>query len=305
MKRERLRWVRLGWIPRVVTAVVLLQGVSEAQMPEAVGSDSVPGRLGVGASMTVPFTLRDGYLIVVEGRIGAQGHLKLVLDTGATHSVLRPDLAKQKKFLRRTVRIVNLDHVLTQELADVLDFELGPIRIPRLPMMLNDLSYLRESAPGVDGLIGLDVLQGRDFSIDFGRRNISFGPSRTLRFSATMEVADSYLAVEVQMLNRPVRLLVDTGVSAILLYRDRMGDRLPDLRVERQIQGASLGGAASLEVVTLPRVQLNGTDLERRAVLLRNSPPGFLPQVDGYMSVIALRARRVSFDFERNTFSWE
>ena len=126
-------------------------------------------------SGAIPFTLRDGYLIVVEGRIGAQGHLKLVLDTGATHSVLRPDLAKEQMSLRRTVRIVNLDHVLTQELAEVPDFELGPIRIPLLPVMLNDLSYLRESAPGVDGLIGLDVLQGRSFSIDFGRRRITFG----------------------------------------------------------------------------------------------------------------------------------
>jgi Aspartyl protease len=305
MKRERLWWVGLGWAQRVVTAVVLVHGLSWAQMPEAVGSESGPGQVGVGTSGAVPFTLVDGYLIVVEGRIGAKGHLKLVLDTGATHSILRPGLAKEEKFLRRTVRIVNLDHVLTQELAEVPDFELGPIRIPLLPVMLNDLSYLRESAPGVDGLIGLDVLLGRSFSIDFGRRNITFGFSRTLRFSATMEVNKAYLAVEVQMLNQPVRLLLDTGVSAILLYRDRLGNRLPELRVEQQIRGASLGGAASLEVVTLPCVRLNGTDLRRRAVLLRNSPPGFLPQVDGYMSLIALGARRVSFDFERNTFSWE
>jgi hypothetical protein len=274
-------------------------------MPEAVDSDSGPGQVGVGTSGAVPFTLRDGYLIIVEGRIGAQGHLRLVLDTGATHSVLRSDLAKERMFLRRTVRIVNLDHVLTQELAEVPDFELGPIRIPLLPMILNDLNYLRDSVPGVDGLIGLDVLQGRSFSIDFGRRKITFASSRTLRFSATMEVNEAYLAVEVQMLNQPVRLLLDTGVSAILLYRDRLGNRLPELRVEQQIRGASLGGAASLEVVTLPCIRLSGTDLRRRAVLLRNSPSGFLPQIDGYLSLTALGARRFSFDFERNTFNWE
>ena len=141
-----------------------------------------PGKRGSNA---IPFTLRDGYLIVVEGRIGGNGHLKLALDTGATHSVLRSDLAKGQKFLRRPVRIVNLDRVLTQELAEVSDFALGPIRIPLLPMMLNDLEYLRETAPVVDGLIGLDVLRGQSFSIDFGRRRIIFGSSRTLRSSAT------------------------------------------------------------------------------------------------------------------------
>lgn len=305
MERERRWWVRLGRIPRASAAIVLLHGLSLAQMPEALGSESRSGQVGVKTSGAVPFVLRDGYLIVVEGRIGAQGHLKLVLDTGATHSVLRPDLAKEQMSLRRTVRIVNLDHVLTQELAEVPDFELGPIRIPLLPVILNDLSYLGESAPRVDGLIGLDVLQGRSFSIDFGRRKITFGSTRTLRFSATMEVNEAFLAVEVQILNRPVRLLLDTGVSAILLYRDRLGDRLPELRVEQQIRGASLGGAASLEVVTLPCVQLNGTDLARRAVLLRNSPSGLLPRIDGYLSLTALGARRFSFDFERNTFSWE
>ena len=91
--------------------------------------------------------------------------------------------------------------------------------------------------------------------------------------------------------------------SAILLYRDRLGDRMPELRVERLIRGAGLGGAASLEVVTLPCVQLDGTDLERPAVLLRNSLTGFLPRVNGDLSLTALRARHFSFDFESSTFS--
>ena len=120
-----------------------------------------------------------------------------------------------------------------------------------------------------------------------------------------MEMDQSYLAVEVRMLERPMRLLVDTGVRTILLYRDRMGERLPNVKIEQQIRGASLSGGASLEVVTLPRVLLNGSELERRVVLLRNSPAGFLPQIDGYLSLTALRARRFNFDFERNLLSWE
>ncbi len=302
MNREGLWREPLSWIPRVVTLIFFLVGLGRAQAPLAVQGENGPGK---EHSEAIPFTLRDGYLIVVEGQIGAHGHLNLVLDTGATHSVLRSDLAKDQMVSRRTVRIVNLDRVLTQELAEVSDFALGPIRIPLLPMMLNDLEYLGKTAPLVDGLIGLDVLRGQSFSIDFGRRRIIFGSPWILRSSARMEVDEAYLAVEVQMLNRPVRLLLDTGVSAILLYRDRMGDRLPELRVERQIQGASLGGGSSLDVVTLPGVQLNGTDLQRRAVLLQNSPPGLLPRVDGYMSLSALGARRVSFDFESKIFSWE
>ena len=107
------------------------------------------------------------------------------------------------------------------------------------------------------------------------------------------------------MLERPVRLFVDSGVRTILLYRDRMAERLPHVKIEQQIRGASLSGGTSMEVVTLPPVQLNGTELQQRAVLLRTSPAGFLPGVDGYLSLAALGAWRVSFDFERSRLSWE
>jgi hypothetical protein len=76
------------------------------------------------------------------------------------------------------------------------------------------------------------------------------------------------------MLDRPVRLLVDRGVRSILLYRDRFAEQVASLRVEQRIRGSSLSGDASLEVVTLPRLQLNGTELERSGVLLRTLPAG-------------------------------
>ena len=260
--------------------------------------------IGEGDS-EVPFTIEDGYLIVVEARIGERRRVKFALDTGATYSVLRANTGKGLENARQPVRVVNLDRVLTQESVNVGDFQLGPIRIPQLAMMKNDLQYLRESAPQVEGLIGLDVLRLRSFSIDFHRRKINFGAQRLLRSSAPMEIDRSYMTVEVRMLDRPVHLLVDTGVRSILLYRDRVGERLPNVKVEERIRGTSLSGEASLEVVTLPRLQLNGTELERRGVLLRTSPEGFLPGVDGYLSIAALGAWRVSFDFERSRLSWE
>ena len=151
----------------------------------------------------------------------------------------------------------------------------------------------------------MDVLRLQSFSIDFDQRRITFGPTRTLRSSAKMEMNKAYLAVDVQMLDRPVRLLLDSAISSILLYRDRLGNGLPELRVQEQVRGTSLGGATALEVVLLPRIELKGTDLNRRAALFRNSPAGFLPGLAGYLSLNALRAQRITFDFETNMFSWE
>ena len=64
-----------------------------------------------------------------------------------------------------------------------------------------------------------------------------------------------------------------------------------------------VGSVVRREWVNKLRIQVRcGT---RRAVLLSTSPQGFLPGVDGYLSLAALGARRVSFDFERSRLSWE
>jgi len=303
MKWETLGRNRRGWIG-MLTTMMLLHGLMESQAVARAGEDS-PARSESKKSESIPFVLRDGYLIVVEGRIGPRQHLKLMIDTGSTHSVLRPDLAEHQERVQGRVRTVNLDQVLKQKLVEVDDFQLGPIRIPRLPILLHDLGYLGLTAPGIDGIIGLDVLRSRRFSIDFGRRRIAFGSSLPLQHSARMELDEACLTVDILMVNKPVRLVLDTGVQSILLYRDRLGDRLPELRVEQQIQGASMAGSASLDVVTLPRMQLSGTNLKRRAALLRNSPVRFMPQVDGYLSLTALGAQRFTFDFENSILSWE
>jgi predicted aspartyl protease len=304
MKTERFWHCRV--VGMAMAAIVLASlGGSSLTVGRKIPRGTLPTLLETGESDEVPFTIMDGYLIVVEARIGERSRVKFALDTGATYSALRADFAKGLDTAHLPVRVVNLNEVLTEERVNVLDFQLGPIRISELAMIKHDLGYLGASAPGVEGLIGLDVLRLRSFSIDFHKRKIKFGTQRSLRSSAPMEINQSYIAVEVRLLDRPVHLLVDTGVRSILLYRDRVADRLPSVKVEKRIRSASLSRDASLEVVTLPRLQLNKTELERRAVLLRTSPAVFLPGVDGYLSLAALGAWRVSLDFERCRLSWE
>jgi predicted aspartyl protease len=129
MKTERLWFKRFVWLASVAMIFASLEGLSSAEGSQAVGATRpiLSGtREGDGE---VPFTLQDGYLIVVEARIGGRRRMKFALDTGATHSVLRAELAKGLELASRPVRIVNLDHVSTQEMVEVKDFQLGPIRI--------------------------------------------------------------------------------------------------------------------------------------------------------------------------------
>jgi hypothetical protein len=50
---------------------------------------------------------------------------------------------------------------------------------------------------------------------------------------------------------------------------------------------------------------LSETDLRRQAVLLQNSPTDLLPDVDGYLSLAAIGAKRFNFDFEKNLLRWD
>ena len=97
MKRERLWWGRFGRIQLLLILILLLEIRSGAQALVAIAEGNGPELSGVEESGEIPFTLYDGYLIVVEGRIGAQATSQIVLDTGATHSVLRPDAGQGRK----------------------------------------------------------------------------------------------------------------------------------------------------------------------------------------------------------------
>ena len=246
----------------------------------------------------------DGYLIVVEGRIGAHEHLRMALDTGATFSVLRARLASPQ-YERQTLRVANIDQVVKQEAAKVADFQLGTIKVPVLPMMLSSLEYLGPTGVSVDAVIGLDVLESTGLTIDFAHRKVFFGEARHLRSTAPIEVGDTFVSVEIRMGDQPLRLILDSGVPSILLYRDRLGNPMPRIHPVRTITAASLGGSASLELVDLPPVKLGRRDLDQRAAMAERSPAGLLPGIGGYLSLAALHAGVCSIDFAGKTLSWQ
>ena len=292
---------------RVLCVVVSLfisaqVGVARARQDRGGGTERP---LKVTTAMELPFRLLDGYLIVVEGRIGEQEHLKFALDTGATFSVLKTTLARPEFVRRAARRVVNLERVMDQGMIEVSDVQLGPIRIAALPMMLNTLNYLGSGAASVDAVIGLDVLRLKSFTIDFGRKRILLGQATALRSSAPLEMTTSYISVEVRSYARPLRLIVDSGVRSILLYHDRIADRMPAMRSAGTIEAKSFGGESSLDLVTLPPVQLGRHDLDRRAVMSGRAPEALWTGIDGYLGLNALDARLCSISWEEGTLSWE
>jgi len=253
----------------------------------------------------IPFKLFGGFLIVFEGRIGNREKLKFALDTGVTHSVIDQKLSDRIPVPRRRLgQVLIFDKTISAEWIEVPDIEFGPIRVTNFSMMTGDLRYFQSYATHVDAVIGLDLLRLSSFSIDYDAHKVRFGPVIT-DSGVPMDVDGFCITVQLMMGESRVRLLVDTGAQTLVLYEDRVAGRLPQLKMERETSGVSMGGRVQSKRGFIPNVRIGNAPLDGIIFLVKAPPAGQLPGVDGYFGTAALKARRIDFNFDVKTLSWK
>src|SRR5262249_43515313 len=141
----------------------------------------------------------------------------------------------------------------------------------------------------VDAIIGLDLLKQSNFTIDFDAKKIIFHPRRQNEEAFTAsEPASECVVLESRVQGQLVRLIVDTGFSGLLLYRERILKRIPTLRMAGNSNSVLIGERLPAKQVLIPDIVL-GSENEALSVLLVNSPPpDALPGIDGIVGVAAL-----------------
>jgi hypothetical protein len=205
---------------------------------------------------------------------------------------------------RRSVKVINFDKTVPAEWAEVPDIQFGPIRVTNFSVMVSDLRYFQSFATRVDAVVGLDVLGLSSFSIDYDARKIYFGPVETVS-GVPMNSDPLCLTVQLRVGDELLRLIVDSGAQALVLYEDRIVKRISDLRIEGELNGSSMGGHVYSKRAVLPRARLGSTELDRTVFLVRAPSGNVLPGIDGYLGTAALKARRIDFDLERGTLAWK
>jgi Aspartyl protease len=123
------------------------------------------------ASLEMPFLLYNGYLIVVEGRIGDLTGLKFILDTGVTTSVLDSKIAAKLKLSGRPNHVVTIGKTVPVESSTIPEVQFGPVQARNVEMFIASLNKLSDFAHGVDALIGVDLLQLNNLTLDYPIRN--------------------------------------------------------------------------------------------------------------------------------------
>jgi predicted aspartyl protease len=260
-----------------------------------------------GTSGTIPFRLDNGFLILVEGRIGTQSNLRFLLDTGASISIVDNRIADKLALVRRAHEsfTLNFNQRLDWEEATFPEVSFGPVLAANVRMLVGRLAAYSEFARNVDAVIGMDLLKLSNFIIDYDAREIIFYANAKERSVDEKAPISGCVMIEVLIQGRPVRLIVDTGIQGMLLYEERLLARVPRLRMEGKIRNVTLGGRLEATQIALPDVVFGRRNGEVVVLMMKAPPPETLSGVDGFVGLAPLKARRVNFDFAGRTLSWD
>jgi predicted aspartyl protease len=289
---KRLR----GWL--LLSSVVLLAPNSYSQVTALL----TRAIAGPETSNVQAFDLREGFLIVVDGRIGPLEHLKFILDTGASHTVVSRKIADQLALSREPGSVINFQRKLPVEWARFPEVQVGPVVASDARMMVADLNQYSEYTKGVDAIAGLDLLSRcQRVQIDYQAKLIAYqarnSASQVPRFQA------KGILVTVMLQDQPVHLLVDTGFQEIALFEERLSSRMHGVDV-RQLGQAQIGSLVG-DAVRLPGLHLGSGASNPPVLLIRGKTEAVPGGLDGYLGPRALGAKKIELDFGSMMLRWQ
>jgi len=175
---HRYRYLLAVWLGRAGehdAALEALAQIPAGALPER-DVDALERRLEADSRMASRYggglPLRaHGEHYVVEAATGRGQRLRLLIDTGASLTVLKPAVIGAISGARsagRTVRIGTANGVVQAPLFHIPRLELGPYRVERPRVAVMELDEVR----GVDGLLGMESLRGFDYQIDRGAERL-------------------------------------------------------------------------------------------------------------------------------------
>jgi hypothetical protein len=267
----------------------------------ALPSETKPGS---SRAIELPIQLYRDYLVVVEGSIGNLEKLTFIVDTGAYPSVIDQKIATALGLKERDGKLALVNQSVPTKLATLPLVEVGPARVEDLPVLVQDLSSLEKTlARRIDAVVGLDVLGKNSFSIDYRTKRLRFGPVKRTRSTISFETGTPFVIVEARLHDRPVRLLVDTGASALMLFQSRLKNPISQL-AGRTARATNVGGDFQRQAVLFPNTRLGKEELGPQTGFVVADQRDDARDFDGLLSVRGLHLEEIGFDFESHEISW-
>ncbi len=253
-------------------------------------------------AQAVPISLVRDHVVVVHGNVGDLKKLNFIVDTGG-RTILDRSIAEKLHLHGAPSQTHVIDGDLRGTDIFLPEIGIGPVQQRNFPVTVLDLSDLqRELGTRIDALVGLDLLAGHSFRIEYIAQRIVFGPVCDREQWVDFQKDGSFLVLKAEYGGQHLNLMLDTGTSALVLFRQR-GLKTPSS--EGESQGANLMGHFKLSEIAAPGVRLGQAEFRNPAAFFTDDRHLSQYQFDGLLGVSGLCVREIAVDFERGRFSWE
>ena len=245
----------------------------------------------------IPFELYSHHFIVVSGSLNGSPGRSLLIDTGTNPTMVDAATARElrlEKTASEDTKINVLGGVVPSYCAVLDHLDFGLIHRDSVPVAITDLSWAhQEIGVHIDAVVGVDVLLGATFQIDYQSKQISFGMIRVPNSAVPVTNTARFLTVQARLNGSPLNLLLDTGGSTLVLSARGLPVSLRPLAGER-IKLSNLGGETFLERVQVKELKIGKTNLGfGSAVVGEIRADG---TIQGILGISSLRFKRVTFD---------
>ena len=171
------------------------------------------------STQTLRFEAQRGLLIAVRGTIGGMDELPMLVDTGTSRTVVDRRITRQLGLLGTPDRLNVFGQAVPAERVILPRLHVGPVHAAELSVLAADLVPVGQRlGTRIDAIVGLDVLRGHCFQIDYLSRRLVFACRDAWPWHVVCDRRSPYLVASVIIDGRDYQLLVDTGSDALAVF---------------------------------------------------------------------------------------
>ena len=252
----------------------------------------------------IPYEYAGGHMISVRGSIGTHKNLQFLVDFGTTYTLLDRQIVNELGNGEK-VEVTHFSNSIESTAAVVPEFVIGGLVIKNFHAYTVDMSLIPAAPPEISGVIGLDLLQRQNVTIDFLEKKLVFSSRVYGDHQAPLVKCDSGFAVNAAWKGIPVKLALSTGVEVLTLDEERVRQKSIKLHGLKKASLSSNFTITPVSVFETKDMTLNDTQLSGSGVLRKMAWPYPNDELDGFLPLLGLRASRVSVDFGRNLLVWD